>query len=305
MLAHAIKIVNAMIIKNSIGSGGKNETLIQLFQNLIDIRAFLWGRILVMGVSMGGGSSNIKKYLSGPVNKLKAIYGPTNAWWKALANTVDTIANMNKAVFSKFIDLSSIEGPMFNNFKRYQDYHKSQLRNEVYVSVYNLWPKFKLWPTLAGDSLRILLPDGIHCQTCNSSLNGEVTVPKDDGNLSLPTLMPRIGENGKLVACCSVVHNPKCKIECVTKIVKVMALSDYFEEAKNFLITSKYCDFCLKKSLFSHRCSACYAAQYCSTECQRKDLKFHKNVCHNWAKKKFRKIICSRKQKEKYNSHFD
>jgi len=304
MLAHAIKIVNAMVIKDSSERGRKNETLIQLFWNLIDFRSVLWRHILVNGVSISLSPSEIKKNLSDPVNKIKAIYGPSDAWCKALISTVDTIVNMNKAVISDFIDLSSIQGQMFINFKQNQDYHQSQLKNQVYVSENNLWSKFKLWPTLAGDSLKILLPDGSHCQTCNSSLNGEVTVTEDDGNLSLPTILPRFGGHGQLVVCCSIVNNPKCRNDCVTKH-ESMAQIDSLEEVETFLTTSRYCDFCLKKSLYSHRCSSCLASQYCSTQCQGKDLVFHKTVCATWAKDKFRKIIRSKQQKEIYKTMLD
>jgi len=219
MLAHAIKIANAMVVKNRSGGGGQHETLSQLIWNLICLRSGLWGAILVNGVILNTDQSEVKKLLSDPVNNLKAIYGPTNAWWKALVYTVDTIDNMNRAVDSAFVDYSSIQGPMFSNFKQCQDYQQSLIRNQFYVSENNLWAKFKVWPTLADDKMMILLPYGTICQTCDSSLNGEVSVTQDDGNgnLSLPILEPRVGENGQLVAFCSFINNPKCLDDWVTK----------------------------------------------------------------------------------------
>jgi len=293
MLAHAIKIAHAMLIKNSSEGGGYDETLNQLILDLIWIRSGLWVDILVNGVIVNTDLSEIKKSLSDPMNELKAIYGPTNAWWKALVYTVDTFDNMNRAVASLFMDVSSIQGPVFNNLKLYHDYFQSLTRNQVYVSENNLWAKFKVWPTLADDKMMILLPDGTRCQTCDSSLNGEVSVTDDDGNLSLPTLMPRVGENGQLVAVCSVVQNPKCLNDWVTKENSKRQI-DLGEEAKNFSSKARYCDFCLKMSLSCLRCSDCLAAQYCSTECQGKDLKFHRTVCSTWANDKFRKIIRSK-----------
>ena len=62
---------------------------------------------------------------------------------------------------------------MFSNLKQVQDYSQYQLRNQELVS------ENKIWPTLTDGSLVILLPDGVRCQSCNSSLTGEITVQED------------------------------------------------------------------------------------------------------------------------------
>ena len=71
----------------------------------------------------------------------------------------------------------------------------------------------------------------------------------------------------------------------------------YNREWELFRLGARDCDFCFKSSLSSHRCSTCLAVQYCSTICQKKDLKFHKTVCETWAKDKNRKIRGKEKQK--------
>ena len=70
------------------------------------------------------------------------------------------------------------------------------------------------------------------------------------------------------------------------------------EEQKLFISETRFCDLCLKGSLSSHRCSACLAAQYCSTKCQEEDLNFHKSVCSFWAQDKSKRIIGKGKQKK-------
>ena len=81
--------------------------------------------------------------------------------------------------------------------------------------------------------------------------------------------------------------------------------SPFKKELHIFMIESRDCDLCFKSSLSSHRCSACRTVQYCSTICQRKDLKFHKSVCETWAKDKNRKILDKKKQKDHWKSVFD
>jgi len=331
MLAHALKIVGAMgtkhIWKDSNDNGAKKETLIRLWRNLIAFRSSLWGSILVAGVPKCRNLDVAKKYLTDPVMELKVDYGASNAWWKALKFAHDNIENMNEELNSDAIDTKSIGNSMYKNFKLIQDYNQSQSRNQDYVHENNLWGKFKLWPTLSGSSLVILLPEGTRCETCNTPLSGQVIVTEDEvvvkvsneqvtitdeeGVRALPLLMSRFGEHGELVACCSAFKNPRCFGECFSKDVKLSFQEDeeqsknILEETKSFLVQSRDCDVCLKRSLSSHRCSECYAAQYCSTQCQVEDLKFHRTVCSIWAKDKFRKIINAKQQKKIFQSQVD
>jgi len=328
MLAHALKIVGAMgtkdIWKDSNDNGAKKGTLIRLWRNLIAFRSGLWGSVLVAGVSKSRDEKVAKKYLTDPVKELKVYYGTGNAWWKALMFAHDNIIHMNEELNSDIMDTNSIRNSMYKNFKLIQDYNQSQSRNQEYVDRNNLWPKFQLWPSLAGASLVILLPEGTRCHACNSALSGQVIVTEDEvvvkvsnneviltdgeGVRSRPMLMSRLGEHGELVACCSV---PRCFRECFYKDVKLSSQADeekskeILEETKAFLVQSRDCDVCLKRSLSSHRCSKCYAAQYCSTQCQGEDLKFHKTVCSIWAKDKFRKIISAKQQKKIVQSQVD
>ena len=68
---------------------------------------------------------------------------------------------------------------------------------------------------------------------------------------------------------------------------------EYEEDIKLFAIESRDCDFCFKSSLSSHRCTACFTVQYCSTDCQKQDLDFHQTVCATWAKDASRKLPAS------------
>ena len=72
-----------------------------------------------------------------------------------------------------------------------------------------------------------------------------------------------------------------------------------------FAIEGRECDFCLKLSLSSHRCSSCLATQYCSTFCQKEDLEFHNSVCATWAKDESRRIGGKGKQKDYMKNLFE
>jgi len=312
MLAHAIKIARALFMKEN-NYTGRKEILNKLGPHLLGIRAKLWWNILVYGVPKSLDNldnKNMKEMLSDPVNELKVHSGPVNVWWKALMQTVSFIIDMNLELSNQFLDVSSMEDPMYRNFKQVYDYNELQIRNQLFISENNLWPKFKLWPTLSGNSLVILLPDKTHCQTCKAPLTGECAIFHEGGK-SLPSLMPRIGENGELVVVCPVLQNPRCISDYFTKDVKLSNQMDeeklkiFIEELAMFTNKGRDCDMCLKKSLFSHRCSECHAAQYCSTHCQVKDLEFHKTVCSTWANDKSKKIISSKHQKKIYKSMVD
>jgi len=301
MLAHAVKIVSALCMKERLDTGGKNETLLQLLGSLISSRSAHWGAILIAGIPESLEYDKVQKHLSEPVKEeLKVYFGPTNAWWKALKFSVENIVNTNGYLNSEPIDAKSLENPMYSNMKLMHDYDQSQTRNQVYVEENNLWSKFKLWPSLSGGSLVILLPEGTLCQSCNCTLSS--------GDRARPKIMSGVGQNGAMVAFCK---NLKCLTDFTTKDVKLSAQRDedkwkeIVEECKTFHVQSRACDMCLKQSLFSHRCSECYAAQYCSNQCQVEDFKFHKTVCSTWAKDKSRKIINSKNQKKIYQSNID
>jgi len=307
MFAHALKIMNALRIKTN--NPGKKETLANVDKTFYALRAARWRNILVYGVPNcldDQGETRIKS-LSDPVKGLKVHSGPINVWWKALMFTVENIENMNVDLASDFMDGNSIQDPVYGTMKLVYDYKELQLRNQVLVSENNLWAKFKLWPRLSGNSLVIVLPDETKCQACDSPLTGEFTI-MNDFDTSLPILMPRIGEHGKLVVCCPVLQTRRCLRDHFTKDKMAEIQTDkekqknYREECKIFLNKGRYCDMCLKMSIFSHRCSECHAAQYCSTQCQGKDLKFHKTVCSTWAKDQSKKVISSKQQKKMYKS---
>ena len=69
-------------------------------------------------------------------------------------------------------------------------------------------------------------------------------------------------------------------------------------EIKKILAYSKTCDYCLRISINSHRCSTCLSAQYCSQSCVLKDREFHESVCATWAKDEKRQMPDNRGQKK-------
>merc|ERR1719319_85941 len=120
MLAHAIKISNAMFLKDN---GDQQEALCRLTCNLLMTRTELWRSILVNGAPKNSDDRQLQKNLLDPVKELKEKYGSRNAAWvKVLRITVDNIADRNYNLFSDSIDFSSIEDPMFSNLKLVQDY---------------------------------------------------------------------------------------------------------------------------------------------------------------------------------------
>jgi len=306
MVAHAIKILKAMTIKSRHLDNGIKETLHHLFQKMIAYRASLWRNILIYGVPK---SRETKEYLGSPVNNLKVIYGHDNAWWKALAFTVDNIVDMSGQIDSDFKDSRSLQDPRFSSLKQTNDYDLSQLKNMAFVSENKLWSNFKFWPMLTEKSLILLLPNGTRCQSCRAALTGQVRISEEETDESLPILHPGFGENGGLMACCS--RKDLCMLAIIFKLVRLNVQIDkerwinLEKEQKIFFTVSRSCDLCLKESLFSHRCAACYAAQYCSTDCQIEDQPFHKTVCSTWANDKFRKIVGSKMQKKVYKEHAD
>ena len=314
MVAHAIKISNAMLIKDS---DDNRESLKVLILFLLMTRTQIWKNMLVYGVEKSIEHDSITtEFLYDYVQTLKVNYGPRNAWWNALMNTVDDIVFMNGALKGDSFDLSRIANPMFRNFKQIEGYNQSQLRNQEFVCENKLWAKFMMWPTLADGSLVINLPSGTRCNSCNSPLTGEVIV-KPDGLISSshgkshPLLVKisssSMGENGQVLACCSIITNPRCFMECCRQDPRSNGEIDedirkqYLDERKLFISNGRDCDLCLKTSLSSHRCSNCHAAQYCSTNCQLTDFKFHKTVCSSWANVKSRKIISAKEQKKRKN----
>merc|ERR550519_2445818 len=82
-------------------------------------------------------------------------------------------------------------------------------------------------------------------------------------------------------------------------------LKNQADDQKTFYAKARICDFCLKRSLSSHRCLECKASQYCSTQCQREDLTFHTTVCSTWAKDKFRKLVGAKHQQKRNKSFVD
>jgi len=288
MVAHAQKLMIAIKTKD-------NRLENDLSQRLNNFRADLWCSLLVHGYLTQFGSA---KYLSDPVSDLKGHFGSNNAWRKAVQISIDVIDKLKNGIAFGTVDLSSLDAPRFSNLKKAYDIAQSELKNTSFVSENNLWSKFKFWPTLTEKSLVLLLPNGTSCQSCGIELSGQVTVSKDEESLDTTrsVFLPEIGKNGQVTALCSLDKNPTCK--SVYDSNKLEGLNDVKEEIKIFFSESRNCDLCFKSSLFTHRCSECKAAQYCSTLCQGEDLSFHKTVCQNWAKDPSRKIISGKKQKK-------
>jgi len=290
MLAHALKIINVMFIKAQ--EKDDRIALNKSWNSIIFIRSELWYSILISGIPRIMSS----KHLSEQVANLTTIYRPSNPWWKSLKFTVDFVVRTDLSLDSNSYDFHSLEDVRFQKMKLLQDYRQSQLQNQAKVSK-EMWPNFLLWPKFANGFLSLLLPPSTRCHSCHDELGGEVAVTPQEANAkSLPLLILYAGENGALLACCATTKNPNCWKDCASKNVEVCMQSDedkwkeFVKEYEIFAIESRDCDLCLKSSLSSHRCSACRSVQYCSTVCQKKDLKFHKTVCATWAKDKSRRI---------------
>jgi len=316
MLAHALKIVNAMRLKsgNTFGVVNQNETLDSLWDCLVRLRVTFWKLALTYGAPRFQDDSVLSKYISEPVEKLKNTYGANDPWWKALYFTVSLVVYMNDLLLSEYCDSNGLEDQKFSIFRKLLNYEHSQLRNQQFVTENNLWARFKLWPVQENGKLILLMPNGTHCQICQTQLTGQFSVI---GNVATskeicpPMMIPRIGGNGQLVISCSAAKKPKCREEMMMKdLIHSVGVDEdewrkYVEEQKTFMVLSRFCDFCLKQNLSSHRCSECKAAQYCSVECQRQDLNFHKTVCSTWARDQFRKIGGKKLQKKKHKSQMD
>jgi len=304
IVAHALRITNAISFKDK--NIAKNKTFKLLDYGLINFRVSVWIDVLTHGVFKGiaGG-----KPLCDYVNSLKPVYGPRNAWWKALAATVDNIGDMNFTLDSVFIDYDSLKGERFKDFKLNLDYDLSQQRNCEFASKNNLLSNFKFWPTVAGKSLVLTLPEGVKCHSCGKAQAGEVRVSSEETDKTLSRLHPGFGADGNLLVLCP--NNDFCTAMMMHKNLRFQkqlipaSMKPYKEQRRMFLTESRDCDFCLRQSLSSHRCSGCLAAQYCSTSCQKKDKDFHATVCSVWAKDPYRKIMGAKKQKKMHKEFLD
>ena len=291
MLAHVLKILNAMLIK---AQEDRRIALSQLWNDVINARCLLWFDILVSGIPR----VRSQNHLYAQVESLQISYGASNPWWKCLRFSVYFIVTTYLNLKSNFYDSQSLEDTRFQKLKLRHDYRQSELQNQAKVFEMKSWPNFMLWPTFANGSLAVLLPPSTRCHSCNDELCGEVAVTPHEVNAQyLPLLFFRaVGDNGALMASCSITKNPNCRKACDSKDVEYCRQLDddqwkeLEKENEIFLIESRECDLCLKSSLSSHRCSACLSVQYCSTVCQKEDLKFHKTVCATWAKDKSRRI---------------
>ena len=152
-----------------------------------------------------------------------------------------------------------------------------------------MWPIFKLWPVQDNGELVLLLPEGARCQNCETPLTGQFSVignVSTSTNVYPPMILPKIGDNGELVLFC---QKQRCPEKVLNKdLMHTFGMDEpkwrkYVEEQRTYSIVSRVCDFCLRESLSSHRCSGCKAAQYCSSQCQLEDVSFHKTVCSTFA----------------------
>jgi len=304
MLAHALKILNAMRIKSE-RDPGQHEKIVALFRAIIFLRSQIWMDLLVYGAVEV--TEKVVMYHE-KIEAARDEYGDSSVWWNLFFFTFDifdimTNAVGNKITTSEFTASDSLADTRFTNFKRAQLYFKKQLEQMAFLSENNLWNRFKLWPTVIRNKLEILLPPRTFCVGCEAPLSGAVSFDlPEEVHLrpTCPILTNRMGKMGRLAACCP---KPACFNEIYLDDVffrfKMEELEEkYKEEVMLFTTTSRGCDTCLKMSVHSHRCSSCYAAQYCSTSCQGKDLSFHKTVCKAWANDKSRQIIGGREQKK-------
>jgi len=301
MLAHAFKLLITMKLKGGMDES-KQEKVANLLGSVIVIRANLWREILIRGneVAFDGFS---KKQLD-----LKSEYGSGNAWWEAVSFTMDFIQQINTALaYNLFaINTDILKDSRFLNFKLVQLYYEAQRRNIKFISQNNLWIKFKLWPVVSEDSMKIILPDQVRCSVCKASLSGPISFLQQEDN-PFPILTSSFGEVEGLVACCPLLS---CVTICynrntIFRMKRDNRLETLLEEKALLISTGRICDFCLKQSLSCHRCSECCAAQYCSTSCQNQDLDFHKTVCKAWSKDESRKLISGRKQRKIYKSRVE
>lgn len=303
MLAHAIKIVNAMLGKSG-NSRGKSEKAMDLLWSMASIRGQLWHDILISGVEM---PCDMKEFsLDEAVDDLAREYESSDVWWMALKFTIDVIYKMANGLSCVYTVTESLRDSRFQNLLEMNSYFETRVKSLESISENNLWPNLKLWPTKIRNSLVLLLPDGICCKTCKVPLSGPVRLLQNneeelDGR---PVLTAYFDGVQGAVAFCPVAS---CMITCVNDDITNRLKAEgrwekYFEDYSAFLIVARTCDLCLKNSLSCHRCSSCYAAQYCSPSCQRKDLTFHKTVCEAWVKDYARQLPDRKDQKKIFKS---
>jgi len=301
MMAHGLKLLYAMSYKDQ---GHRNfKTFTRLWVDIVFSRLELWYHFIVDG-KVKGENENAQN-LSEKVLCLKEICGATNPWWKALELTVSMIESTCLQLRGAFYESRSVQDPRFKTLKLVRDFEQSQAQNKLIVTEKNMWKQFTFWPTCVNGSLEIIFPEGSQCASCQVPLTGPArALGDDDTDRTRPIFVMAVGQNGTLMTWCSILTNPMCLARfyqelCIFRHEK----KNYKEELKLFLCETRTCDLCLNYSLFSHRCSGCLAAQYCSTQCQQKDLNFHKTVCSKWAKDKSRKIIGGERQKKFFKSN--
>jgi len=292
LMAHAIRLACAMEKKKE-SEAGK-----MLIGELLSARSVLWSRFLIFGEQEVYLPRELFRPIFDRLEDLEKHFGFANAWWKALKFTVHFIEHLNKLRFWDTIDLRNIDDPRFPTLKKCYQNDQSQISNISLVSQNNLWTNFKMWPTLISGLLALKLPQGVRCNGCEMELSGEDIDPQV---LQAVLPLPVIGENGGVVALCS--GKSSCFLENYSQHLELKQDEDMFMEEWNLLLArSRICDVCLKFSFSSHRCSECLAAQYCSTECQKKDLKFHRTVCADWAQDEHKRMMSSRQQKKIFKS---
>jgi len=309
MIVHSERVTTAMINETIRDKKSVKKDIDQMFVMLRNIRYFrliLWKEIIVHGTwTCSKGPSDIMRE-----NIISLLDDPRvsfrdNVWWKILQFSIRLTYSVMKVQFTTFVDSKCLDDPKFTNFKSVNSERASQFRNVVFVTENNLWSRFKLWPTLVGQRLMVLLPDRIRCLTCKTDLAGQVfemSLPNDamkklSSNANWPNLIPEVAEDGGFIVFCPFTLNGRC-IMTWFRDQNQDHYADYKKEMELFVQDARHCCLCLKLSLSSHRCSDCLAAQYCSTECQKKDLHFHRTVCSTWANDQNKKLASSRKQKK-------
>lgn len=74
---------------------------------------------------------------------------------------------------------------------------------------------------------------------------------------------------------------------------------------KEFFSKARTCQNCLRCSPYTHRCTRCKSAQYCTKSCQEEDLRAHKESCLLWEKSKTNKIPGRSEQQRRLKAIFE
>lgn len=307
MIAHALKLAVAIKMKDKM-ENVKEETRNLIFC-LNQGRMDMWTDLLVCGKVLSEPTCH-NEMLDTAMENLKRYLGATNPWWMALRFSLDVFVSIGIYGNRALQPANCQEYSKFTTLKKVIEFDGSQYDNIIFALENNLLRHFKVFPKIVAKSLVLLLPNDLRCQACNKKVEGQFSL-KDDEKPKYPQWHPSIGKNGSCKVYCSSLKNPNCLQDEYDRnvVLRLRCNADqwkiYDDELSEYISRSRMCDECSKRSISTHRCTGCLAVQYCSTECQKKDLDFHKQVCSNWAKDESKKLGSSREQKKYWKSVAD